>query len=313
MGRQHPADDPRALHPRATITKDNGGEDADGLTHANIDAATCSISEAQIEFPEPADKAWDYETPWADAADHWYDTGPTDANDATWFRPSFLHELLHAFAFEHVTDQYSFMTHRSPGGFPWANRLDDQAARPLPSEIGVLRYAYGDTAVSYDVSLLNTWYGPPQPGDDAGSQVDLCTPSTGNVWSTMLETGACGNNNAAEGATDLCLGDTLLHALSLANASTESVHATARLWFSTDETWDAGDIRSATKLTKDVNAETSAPWAAAWEVPALNLGVDYYPIVRVTSEHVLSDGTTDAKSERTDLDPVAHPGARRRR
>ena len=93
----------------------------------------------------------------------------------------------------------------------------------------------------------------------------------------------------------------------LANASTESVHATARLWFSTDETWDAGDIRSATKLTKDVNAETSAPWAAAWEVPALNLGVDYYPIVRVTSEHVLSDGTTDAKSERTDWIPLRIP------
>ena len=163
--------------PESAITDDNHGEAAAGLTTPNIDWAKCTISEAHIEFAQPFDTAWNYGTP-EEAKVPWYDTSELVGTD-TWFRPSFLHELLHAFGFKHTTNHYSFMNHRFPAGFPWAGGHDN-GVRMLPWEVGVLRDAYGDTGSDFGIGLRNTWYGTPQPNDDAASQEALCPDSS--VW-----------------------------------------------------------------------------------------------------------------------------------
>src|SRR3954453_15384842 len=149
--------------PQSAITEDNHGDPAGGLTKTNANGG-CTISEAHIEFPQPTDADWDYGTP-NEAGERWYDPGET-FGDNTWFRPSFLHEMLHAFGFKHVQSIYSFMNHRFPAGFPWAGGGDD-GGRMLPWELGTLRDAYGDNGASYAVGLRNGWVAPPQPDDNA--------------------------------------------------------------------------------------------------------------------------------------------------
>src|SRR4051812_7385032 len=87
--------------PQSAITEDHHGEPAAGLTTTHVDQGKCTISEAHLELAQPSDTAWNYLTPNA-AGERWYDTAPT-VGDATWFRPSFLHEMLHAFGFHHTT------------------------------------------------------------------------------------------------------------------------------------------------------------------------------------------------------------------
>lgn len=107
----------------------------------------------------------------------YYDAGPTDIAGKTWFRPSFLYELLHAFGFNHTLTRYSFMNHRGNGGFPWANREPDDAVRPLPDEIATLRRLYHPASDSrYDVAALNTWYAPPGDPDDDAAWQSSCAP-----------------------------------------------------------------------------------------------------------------------------------------
>jgi hypothetical protein len=279
--------------PQSAITDDNHGKAAAGLTTTHI--VGCSIEEAHIEFPWPKDKDFNYETPWDVKGQRWFDTAST-VNDHTWFRPSFLHELLHAFGLTHQTGVFTFMNHRSDAGFPWVNRPADNAARALPWELGVLRDAYGDSGSSYDVALANNWYGPPAPDDDAASQVALC-PS-GSAWDTGKD--ACVDPDH-KSDRQLCGGDKLSVPFTLANYSTGKVHATVKLYFSTDPDWDANDLLAAGTFTKDVGAETALNPTGTFNAPDLGSG-RYWAILRV--EAVAAD---DASVVRHDWIPLRVP------
>lgn len=152
-----------------------------------------------------ASETWNFGTPFttwhgddpSQTAYAYYDAGPTDIAGKTWFRPSFVHELLHAFGFNHTLTRYSFINHRGNGGFPWANRERDDAVRPLPDEIATLRRLYPASDSRSDVAALNTWYAPPgDSDDDAAWQVKLCTPSLGTAWSPTTSDGPCGVNGS---------------------------------------------------------------------------------------------------------------------
>ncbi|WP_028066636.1 hypothetical protein [Solirubrobacter soli] len=286
--------------PRSAVTEDNDGEGADGLTKARIDSSNCTISEAHIEFPWPADKTWNYLTPDPDETpgERWYDTAPT--YQGTWFRPTFLHELLHAFGFKHVKGVYSFMNHRSPGGFPWAGGKDN-GVRMLPWEVGTLRNAYGDVGTSYAVGLRNTWYAAPQPGDDASSQVALCPDSS--TWDE--DANAC-KTSSTSGDRRICSGDRVTGSVAFANYSTTGVRATVQLYFSKDEIWDPGDTPSTTTFTEDAGAEASVKMGGSFAVPTLTAGPQF-AIARVTAVPLLLGGATDPSQTQHDSIPLRIP------
>ena len=250
------------------IEHDAGGE-AGGATLGapRLDAHKCAI-EQQIVFPtrsDPLGMTWDFLTPLGayrpdtckPTAYQYYDAGQTDCSGATWFRPSFLHELLHAFGLSHTTSQYSFMNHRGDGGwslsqpagyvdtggFPWANRGVDRSVLPLPYEVGQLRKLYPGSGSRYDVAVLNTWYRPADVADDAAWQMKLCSPSLGSDWSADTSSGTCGVDGKKDGSTTVSApGSTLRTRFALANYSTGSLDVTATLWLSKDETWDPSDV-----------------------------------------------------------------------
>lgn len=256
-----------------------------------------------------ASETWNFGTPFttwhgddpSQTAYAYYDAGPMDIAGKTWFRPSFLHELLHAFGFNHTLTRYSFINHRGNGGFPWANRERDDAVRPLPDEIATLRRLYPASDSRYDVAALNTWYAPPgDSDDDAAWQVKLCTPSLGTAWSPTTSDGPCGVN----GSNVICAGDTLRTRYPLANYSTASMHVAAFLWFSKDEQWDEADTESASVNLEDLDKAKSALAKTTWTVPDLDPDVKYHPLIRLISEHLdLPTGAADARSVRSDTIP----------
>jgi hypothetical protein len=266
----------------------------------------CGITEAHILFPDPNASHWTFYTPftasWYAAGARYYDAGaeiPTGG--FYWFRPSFLHELEHAFGLTHTKTQYAFMNHRGTGGFPWANRPAAESVRPLPDDARVLRARYPASGTRYDVAVLNTWYEQPaDPADDAGSQTKLCQPSLGTSWSADSADGTCGKN----GATTACAGDTLRTRYTLANYSTETMTVWAWLYFSKDETFDGTDPYSTTSAPSfDIGAAKSAMQEPTWTVPTLAHGVKYHPIVRVIAEHI-GDNGAEAASVKADWIPL---------
>jgi hypothetical protein len=118
---------------------------AGAITRTHPDSHGC-VTEAHIKFPTPKDPVdidWDFDTPFdTTGSPAFYDAGTQDGAGKTWFRPSFQHELLHAWSFVHTKTEYSYMNHRSPGGFPWANRPAAESVRLLPWEIGQIRMLY---------------------------------------------------------------------------------------------------------------------------------------------------------------------------
>ena len=247
------------------ITGLNNGNPAGALTKPMHDQATCTMTGAYIAFPDTADPGgmrWDYGTPFSTSGSKWFVARPTDSSGKTWFRASFLHELLHAFDFHHLQGEYTFMTHRSPAGFPWANRAEPDAVRPLPYEIGELRRLYPAAGTKYEVAALNTWFGPPtDPSDSAGGQYQLCLPSRGaNIFPMDNWSGTCGFDSGGPGfgtpgsTTSVCSGSTLHTRFTIANSSTTSMNVSASLWFSRDDPWDSADLDSATSHTAQFNA-----------------------------------------------------------
>jgi hypothetical protein len=300
---------------RDDIKAANNGNDADGVTHP-ARYTDCSIKQADILFPDPdateggAPVMWDYETPFgAGDGRKFYDASTTDPDGSTWFRPSFLHELEHAWDFKHLQGEYTFMTHRFPAGFPWANGAANDAIRPLPYEVGVLRDLYPASGTRYDVAPLNTWFGPPiNADDDAGSQVDLCKPSLGSAFSDAVDgsdtTGlTCGVDGSASGATTVCPGDSLKTRVALANYSTDSMRVTTKLYFSADDKWQSTDVASADSHTKTLDAATSGISRRDYAVPTLAPGT-YRPILYTDSEHVDANGTADPSTEVTNWVPL---------
>jgi hypothetical protein len=278
----------------------NNGRDAGAVTLPLHSKTGCRMLGAHIAFPDEADPGamrWDYGTPFTTAGRAWYAAGETDTSGKTWFRPSFLHELLHAFDFHHLQNQYSFMTHRSPAGFPWANRAAQDAVRPLPYDIGRLRRLYPASGATTDVALLNTWYGPPtDPDDNAGGQYQLCLPSSGSAVFPMPTWGAeCGIDPGAGfgtpgSATAVCSGTQLQTRVTIANGSTTAVDLTAKVYFSDDDRYDATDKASATTHALHVDAATSQLADLGWTVPGgLSLTSARRPIVRITGTGVAPD------------------------
>ena len=152
-----------------------------------------------------------------------------------WFRPPFLHELLHAFghfqysgakdtATSHIETAYSFLNDSIGEGYPWANRESSEMVRPLPAEVSWLRLNYPASAPTphYDVSVLDTWYAYQKNSDgtsnhDKTQAITLCAPSLGSKFSSnvagarnLLGDSYCGvNDDGGPGSLDVCPGDTL--------------------------------------------------------------------------------------------------------
>lgn len=277
------------------------------------------INEVYIVFPGPNDfnedlrVTWNYDTPFAldyqNSGDAFYKAGPADASGRTWFRPVFLHELLHAFGFDHrdAEAHYSFMNSRRPGGFPWANRSTERSIRPLPFEAGELRKRYPGSGTRHEVAVLNTWFRPPHKNAEKkdedpylARQKGLCNPSTGISWSDVTSPGPCGIDLAPVTTPNeidsyqICPGDKLRTSFTIANYSTAKMQVAATLWFSKDAVlnmvpaWQ-GQLRDQVSETRHditIEAAESALQSVIWTVPSLEKLQEYYPIVWLEAKPV---------------------------
>jgi hypothetical protein len=231
-----------------------------------------------------------------------------DGDGKTWFRPSFQHELLHAFDFHHLQGQYTFMTHREPAGFPWANRPAADAVKLLPYEIGELRRIYPGSGTTYDVSLLNTWWGPPtDPDDNAGGQYQLCAPSLGKAYTPNdYDSGTCGTDNGQPGGTGaVCSGTTLRTRFTLANSSTTDMDVTATLTFDREDLPNNLGAASPTVYKTHLDAATSGLQQVDWTVPSVSSLFAYRPTVHITAQHTGANGSPVAASVRADSIPLS--------
>jgi hypothetical protein len=283
-----------------------------GATTADplLDSDGC-IVESHIIFPDSKTLPSNFATPfdtgptpfetapsvgslWFDAktSDRGLDEDGSSRAKESWFRPRFLHELLHAFGADHTLAHYSFMDYptafdnddQSSGGYPWANRPAAESLRPLPYDVALLRKLYPKANSDRDeVALFNTWYGPAADGVDAAGSYPLCMPSLGSDWSADLEPGSCGVEDGKPGKTVVCPGDTVRTRVALANYSTGPVDVTARLYMSRDLVWQSTDTVSATIRTKSLDAAESALWTATWKIPAFTSSTGNLPIIRVES------------------------------
>jgi hypothetical protein len=275
-----------------------------------LDADGC-ILENHIIFPDSATLPSNFATPFdtgptpfktaPSAGSLWFDAKTTDAGrneDGTsrtrknWFRPRFLHELLHAFGANHTLTHYSFMnyptayanTDKSSGGYPWANRPAADSVRPLPHDVALLRDLYPKADSDRDdVALFNTWYGPAEGDVDAAGSYPLCQPSLGATRSEDLDPVSCGVDGNVPGTNRVCPGDTLHTRVALANYSTGPVDVTARLYLSHDSEWQATDTVSTTTRTKDLDAAQSGLWTTTWKIPAFTPSTGAFPIIRIES------------------------------
>ncbi|MGE0820866.1 MAG: hypothetical protein AB7G75_00370 [Candidatus Binatia bacterium] len=252
-----------------------------GGTFWNVDSA-CNIVEAHIQFQDLSAFGWTFSHPQAHG-EPYYDVTLSNAAGDRYFRISYVHELLHAFGLSHSNDSYSMLNY---GDRPWANRLQDDAVRPLPDDIEGLRALYPLAGSRYDIAVLNTWYDPVAPVGSypAADQKQLCKPSRGSAWNSDLFADVCGvTQSGAAGSTTVASGNTLRTRFAVANYSTERVDVVASLYFSTDDIWDAADVASATTRSFSVSANGSSQQGRTWTVPSGLTAGDYYVIARVVA------------------------------
>jgi hypothetical protein len=290
------------------------GEKVGGRTTMPIYLSNNCSPTVTIEFPDLDGMAWSFSSPFALAADgaRYYDAGrtaPTVDGGGEWFRTSFLHELMHGFGLGHTSSQYAMMNHRGSGdpngGFPWANRPDADAVRPLPYDVKLLRASYPASGSRWEVAVLNTWFHVTTDSEGAAAdQVKLCTPSLGDrLKKDETTSGVCGAGGANAGSTRVSEGLMLQTRFALANYSTGSVHVTSRLWLSTDEELGYGDSPALSWDIRDIAAETSDLAEVAFKLPWLPDGT-YHAIVVISSEHVNADGSIDPYSPTSDWMPL---------
>jgi hypothetical protein len=284
-----------------TIKADNNGDGAGGLT-SQMYMAGCSPT-VTIDFSTASSKTWSFSSPFEQGVAY-YDAGDKStgkSDPGTWFRPSFLHEMLHAFGLQHTNTAYAMMNHRGDndpaGGFPWGNRADADAVRPLPDDVRLLRAAYPASGARWDVDALDTWYGVTATSKGgAANQGALCKPSLGYAFvDSELADGACGTGGPDGASTNTCSGDSLYTRYALNNYSTGSVRVTQSLWLSSDDTWDGNDIASTTTHTDDLAVTTSKLAEAKWTIPSMS-GTNLHAIVHLFSEHINADGSVDPDS-----------------
>ena len=288
----------------AKIAADRGStKSALGLTSERYMGSTCQPV-VTIELQDLASTTWAFSSPFASTETKqgatFYNAGAVDPAGGTWFRPSLLHETLHAFDQNHTATQYATMNHRGDGGFPWANRPDNEAMRPLPYDVGLLRARYPASGTRWDVAALDTWFKVTADSEGgAADQYALCRASLGSDWQDETASGNCGDGEHTVSAP----GSTLWTRFALANYSTGSVDITAHLWLSRDDTWDSSDVPVAVEHVRHLDAATSKLVAATWTLPTL-CSDEYRPIVVIDAKHVNADGTTDPASVKTNWIPL---------
>ncbi|WP_426510926.1 hypothetical protein ACPPVO_09920 [Dactylosporangium sp. McL0621] len=263
-------------------------KDAIGQTK-QMSIASCAYNEVQIAFLDQAAFDWDVRTP-LDAGETLYGAGRWNAAGDTWFRPSYLHEVIHAFGLHHTHGSYAFMNY---GARPWANRAAADAIRPLPDDAHGLRDLYPATSTRSEVALLNTWMDPDDTDHGAAQQKELCMPSTGVVLSTDLENpfaAYCGASYGGPGrptiggSTTVCTGGGIVTRVALANYATDDVQTSLHMWFSTgDDVWTTtGDVKSADAFAQEVGENNSDLLTHSFTVPStLTSGKVYRPIAQV--------------------------------
>jgi hypothetical protein len=290
----------------ATITADNNGDGASGLTSEMYMNDNC-VPTVTIDFAADSNADWSFSSPDALGV-HYYATGtsaPDDSTDpGTWWRPSFLHEMLHAFGLTHTKTAYAMMNHRGTG-FPWGNHGDAGAVRPLPDDIRRLRASYPAAGTRWDVDALNGWYAYTSGSKgNAADQTRLCKPSVGvNLIQPETGDGLCGVDGPDAGSTCVRPGETIATRYALNNYSTGSVRVTTTLALSKDDEWDATDPQAGMSRTDDLDATTSQLVDATWSAPG-DTGSDFHPIVHMFSEHVNADGSLDPASLRVSWMPL---------
>lgn len=250
-----------------------------GGTFWNLDGA-CNIIEAHIQFQDLTAFGWTFSPPSAHG-ELYYDVTLNNAAGDRYFRISYIHELLHAFGLAHSNDSYSMLNY---GDRPWANRVADDAIRPLPDDVEGLRDLYPLAGTRREVAVLSTWYTPaPAVGSyPAADQQQLCKPSLGSSWNSDLYADVCGlTASGVAGSTTVASGNTLRTRFAFANYSTESVDVNANIYFSTDDIWDATDVASVTTRSFSASANGSSQQGRTWTVPSGLAAGDYYVIVRV--------------------------------
>ena len=250
----------------------------------------CRYTEAHIALLHPGMLSfWNFGVP-RDAGEKYYDAGERDASYATYFRPWYLHELLHAFGLEHSATSYTFMNY---GEHPWANRADDDTIRPLPGDAAALRHLYPAAGSRTDVAVLTTGLDPRAVSHRAATQHRLCKPSLGDTYSAGRFDDFCGVGGPDTRSTTVCPGDPLHTRFTIANYSTEPVDVTAQVWLSLDDQHHNTDLMSPTTHRFTVG-QTSRTLQLDFTVPTLHgaaPGTQYHVIVQVHATGQ-STGTT---------------------
>jgi hypothetical protein len=261
-------------------------------TSQPVDTSKCEYNEAHIAVLNLDVQSWTFGTP----GDEYYKAEKTDAAGAVYFRPSYLHELLHTFGLDHTDDSYAFMNY---GNRPWANRAEDEMIRPLPDDVEALRDIYpaspgllGPPSRS-DVAVLNTWFDSSAGSvtEGAATQLGLCAPSLGDDWTPRKFATRCGVGGPNEYSTSVCPGDVLRTRSAFANYSTDSVDLTAHALFSLDDHYDWHDVISGSQHPFTVSHSGSSMRSQAWTVPAglnspgihdpIRASIEYHVIIRV--------------------------------
>jgi hypothetical protein len=262
----------------------------------STDPTKCFYTEAHIGFQDLSLMDWNFETPAEEGEKYYLEGDDVDTAGRRWFRPTLLHELIHSFGFEHENDDYSYMNFNA---FPWAggDRAETQAVRPLPDDVKGLRNLYPGTGSHTDVALLNTDIDPTFLLQGSAGQRLLCAPSQGTLFSSKLANRFaehCGAGGSQVGSTEVCAGDLLYVRFNAVNYSTENMDFDLRLWFSTDDRYNATDTASVNSTLRSVTAESNNQMLVEFEVPTLpTLGTDYHPIIRTVASGASGAADTD--------------------
>jgi hypothetical protein len=281
-----------------TLADDIGGETAYGP----FTPSTCTYNEAHIVLPDVVTQSWDFGYPGWD----YFQATDSSAGSALWFRPIYLHELLHAFGVAHTSTEYAQMNY---GVKPWANRPGNDMMKPLPDDAKALRALYPGTSSRYDVAALNTWYdgdSPPSPSGAAYAKL-LCTPSLGADYDTNKFASKCGTGGAKSGSSSICAGDMLRVRYTIANYSTTMVYVTAQVYFSSDYTLGSTDYPSVSAYSLWIHPGGSKIVTASAKVPDLTAlsGLTAHPILQITTWQDADDnGVIETATEKTDWNPL---------
>ena len=241
----------------------------------------CRYTEVHVAFLDNSAWSWKYDTPQGNG-EHYYDVDRYSPTGATYFDPSYLHELMHTFGLAHANASYSFLNY---GVHPWTRDVADSydLVKPLPDDVEALRDLYPDVTTRAEIGLFNSWYDP-AIAPAAAAQKRLCKPSLGSGFSASRFDPKCGSGGPESGSTTVCQNDLLRLHYALTNYSTSVVNLSVGLWFSTDDTWQSTDVASVTfQSVLNVGAQSSYHHQESFTIPTLAAfasGTDLYVILK---------------------------------